>query len=96
MAWRKILDAADTTSDVFFVSQPFTIRAEGTFGGRTFTMESSRHDADLWSPVDLDGQLVATNPSATFGGNPDTDYRVTVSAAGLNVFWIEAYPVQVF
>ena len=94
MSWTQILEPTRTTSEIIHVSQPFTIRAEGTFGSRTLMVESARRGSNIWNPVDLDGQLVATNPQVTFGSNPDTAYRVTVSAAGLSVFWNIAYPVQ--
>ena len=94
MPWRQILEPPATRSEEFFVSQPTTILVEGTFGSRTVEVEMRRADGTVWSPVNVSGALVATDPAVTLGGNADTYYRVNVSAAGLSVFYNQAYPVQ--
>lgn len=94
MAWKQILTSPQLTSEIFDTSLPFTIRAEGTFTSHQITIESSRREADIWNPVDLNGQLTATNPQATFGSNPESKYRVSVDIPGLNIFYNAAYPVQ--
>ena len=94
MSWKQILEDDALMSEEFGPSQPFTIRVEGTITGETFTLESCRKGASVWNPVDLDGQLTANNPQATFGSNPRTKYRISVSAVGFNIFWNVAYPVQ--
>ena len=92
--WRQVLEPTGTTSDVFYVSQPMVIMAEGTFGSRTVTVEMRRVGSATWVPVNLQGALVAADPVVALGGIPDTEYRVGVSAPGLSIFYNETYPVQ--
>lgn len=95
MAWRKVLDAADTVSDGCYISQPFVVFAEGTFDGRIVTVEMQRTNTDdetEWWPVNLRGALIASDPLVALGGIPFTRYRVRVDRAGLNIFINEAYP----
>ena len=93
--WKQILKPTETTSRVFYVSQPMIILAEGTFGSRTVTVEMRRRGStNPWVPVNVVGGLVASDPVVALGGIPDTEYRVGVSAAGLSIFYNETYPVQ--
>ena len=97
MAWIKVLDAANTVSEEIFVSQPFVIFAEGTFGTRTITVEMQRIDTDEpndWWPVNVNGALIASDPLVALGGVADTRYRIRVDAAGLNIFINAAYPTR--
>ena len=94
MSWTQILEDTETQSREIGVSQPFALRAEGSFTGKTITVESRRTNGTIGNPVDLDGQLSATDPNIVLGGIDDTVYRVTVNIAGLSIFWNKARPVQ--
>lgn len=95
MIWQKILDSTETESTIVGLSQPFILRMEGTLGNATAILESRRRpggDTVPWITENTGASLTDADPTLVFGGVPHTEYRVTVSAAGVEIFWNVAYP----
>lgn len=95
VGWQKILESTETESSIVGLSQPFILRIEGTLGTETVKLQSRRRSGGETAPwiTEKTGlSLTDTDPTVVFGGVPDTEYRVTVSSAGVEVFWNVAYP----
>ena len=82
---EKILELAGTESQEITPAFPFYLFVEGDLAGKTIQAEYRRKDGTTWY---VEQVFSTTERTLQFNGsNGDFVWRVTTTAAGIEVYW---------